>query len=212
MSNVFVFDEIGVSYTVKTDFEKVKINRQMKDYEQVLLWCKTFLLGNSFAPYKGNDIAFALLYDMNLLFESYVGHYLKKNLDYQEVSLQDRTHHLAYLSSESGKFQLKPDIVINKGAIIADTKWKLLREDKSNQGVGQADMYQLYAYGKKYSSEFLYLIYPKQESHEQLKENEYDFNRINEKKLNLKILFFDLKNPSKFMLEINKKRSESNYE
>ena len=44
----------------------------MKDYEQVLLWCRTFLLENSFSPYKGNDIAFALLFDMNLLFENYV--------------------------------------------------------------------------------------------------------------------------------------------
>jgi 5-methylcytosine-specific restriction enzyme subunit McrC len=36
------------------DFSKVKLNRQMKDYEQVLLWCKTFLLENSFSPYKVN--------------------------------------------------------------------------------------------------------------------------------------------------------------
>ena len=33
----------------------------MKDYEQVL-WCKTFLFENSFSPYKGNDIAFALVW------------------------------------------------------------------------------------------------------------------------------------------------------
>ena len=50
----------------------------MKDYEQVLLWCKTFLFENSFSPYKGNDIAFALLFDMNLLFESFVYSYLKR--------------------------------------------------------------------------------------------------------------------------------------
>ena len=69
---LFVFDDVGVSHHIKTDFAKVKLNRQMKDYEQVLLWCKTFLLGNSFSPYKGDDVAFALLFDMNLLFESYV--------------------------------------------------------------------------------------------------------------------------------------------
>lgn len=51
----------------------------MKDYEQTLLWCKTFLVENSFSPYKGKDVAFALLFDMNLLFESYVYNYLKKN-------------------------------------------------------------------------------------------------------------------------------------
>lgn len=40
---------------------------------------KTFLLENSFSPYKGNDLSYALLFDMNLLFESYVYDYLKKN-------------------------------------------------------------------------------------------------------------------------------------
>ena len=39
---------------------------------------KTFFFENSFSPYKGNDLAYALLFDMNLLFESYVYDYLKK--------------------------------------------------------------------------------------------------------------------------------------
>jgi hypothetical protein len=34
--------------------------------------------------------------------------------------------------------------------IIADTKWKILDEEKTNNGVTQSDMYQLYAYGTKY--------------------------------------------------------------
>ena len=54
---LFVFDEIEISHNIKIDFEKVKPNRQMKDYEKVLLWCKTFLLENSFSPYKGNNLA-----------------------------------------------------------------------------------------------------------------------------------------------------------
>ena len=117
---LFVFDEIKISHNIKIDFEKIKLNRQMKDYEQVLLWCKTFLLENSFSPYKGNDIAFALLFDMNLLFESYVYDYLKKNGDFENIKNQDKKHHLAY-ENEKGKFALKPDIVINDGKIIVDT-------------------------------------------------------------------------------------------
>jgi len=75
---LFVFDDIPHCREIKIGFSKVKLNRQMKDYEQVLLWCKIFLLGNSFSPYRGDDLAFALLFDMNLLFESYVADYLKK--------------------------------------------------------------------------------------------------------------------------------------
>jgi 5-methylcytosine-specific restriction enzyme subunit McrC len=196
---LFVFDEIGISNNVKVDFSKVKLNRQMKDYEQVLLWCKTFLLENSFSPYKGNDVAFALLFDMNLLFESYVYDYLKRNGNFYDITAQDRTHHLAYLNGKDKKFQLKPDIVINKGEMIADTKWKLLSEDKNHQGISQADMYQLYAYGTKYHDcIYMYLIYPYDgeditNSYQYFRDN--DENKLKDE-LHLNVLFFDVKEPA----------------
>ncbi|MEA3354220.1 MAG: McrC family protein [Campylobacterota bacterium] len=191
---LFVFDEISISHDIKSDFSKVKLNRQMKDYTQVLLWCKTFLLENSFSPYKGNDVAFALLFDMNLLFESYVYDYLKRYADFENITAQDKTHHLAYLNGKDKKFQLKPDIVINKGEIIADTKWKLLSVDKTHQGISQADMYQLYAYGTKYKEcQYMYLIYPYDSvelgnSYQYFKD---DIEALKEQ-LHLNILFFDV--------------------
>ena len=184
---LFVFDEIEISHNIKTDFSKIKLNRQMKDYEQVLLWCKTFLCENSFSPYKGNDIAFALLFDMNLLFESFVYSYLKKSSNFQYIKSQDKTHHLAY-ENGIGRFRLKPDIVINSGKIIADTKWKILSEDKAYNGVLQDDMYQLYAYGTKYDNcEKMYLIYPFDEL---IIKNSYNY--FKNKELKLDILFFDV--------------------
>jgi 5-methylcytosine-specific restriction enzyme subunit McrC len=179
---LFVFDEISLCKDIKNDFLHVKPNRQMKEYEQILLWCKTFLLENAFSPYKGNDIAFALLFDMNLLFESYVGAYLKKKG--LHVSLQDKGKHLV---EEPRKFALKPDIVITKEdkIIIADTKWKIIKEEKD---ISQSDMYQLFAYGKKYNNEELYLIYPKDGEMQPALAYEYE----KEKKLNLKVLFFDV--------------------
>ena len=184
---LFVFDEIEISHNIKTDFSKIELNRQMKDYQQVLLWCKTFLFENSFSPYKGNDLAFALLFDMNLLFESFVYSYLKKSSNFQDIKSQDRTHHLAY-ENGIGRFRLKPDIVINGGKIIADTKWKILSEDKAYNGVLQDDMYQLYAYGTKYDNcEKIYLIYPFDEL---IIKNSYNY--FKNKELKLDILFFDV--------------------
>lgn len=184
---LFVFDEIEISHNIKSDFSKIKLNRQMKDYEQTLLWCKTFLLENSFSPYKGNDIAFALLFDMNLLFESYVGHYLKKKG--LNVSLQDKGK---YLVEEPNKFALRPDIVINKvnkndEQLIADTKWKIIKDEKD---ISQQDMYQLYAYGTKYTEcKKLYLIYPYDDIHLDLR---YLYKKEELNKLVLNVLFFDL--------------------
>ncbi len=180
---LFVFDEIQKSHNIKSDFSKVKLNRQMKDYEQVLLWCRTFLLENSFSPYKGNDIAFALLFDMNLLFESYVGHYLKKKG--LNVSLQDKGK---YLVEEPNKFALKPDIVINEEEqLIADTKWKIIKDEKD---ISQQDMYQLYAYGTKYTDcKKLYLIYPYDNNDLNLR---YLYQKEETNRLVLNVLFFDL--------------------
>ncbi|OQY08655.1 MAG: hypothetical protein B6I28_04495, partial [Fusobacteriia bacterium 4572_132] len=186
---LFVFDEIEISKNIKNDFKKVNLDRQMKEYEKILDWCKIFLNQKSFSLYKGKEISFALLFDMNLLFESYVGKYLKnKGLD---VSLQDRKHSLAFLDGK-GKFLLKPDIVIKKGEdiIIADTKWKILNNEKAHQGVSQNDMYQLYAYGTKYGNcKEVYLIYPKSEG---IENNVYTF--FENGNLKLEVTFFDIKN------------------
>lgn len=55
--------------------------------------------------------------------------------------------------------------------MVADTKWKLLGQDSSkpiHESIGQADLYQMFAYGKKYlrnqQVKEVYLIYPKSEN------------------------------------------------
>jgi len=179
---LFVFDEIKCSYDIEHDFKRVKLNRQMKDYEQVLIYAKTFLFGNSFSPYSGDEKAFALLFDMNLLFESYVGAYLKKKGF--DVKSQDKGK---YLVEEPNSFALRPDFVINRGSkreIIADTKYKNINSAKD---ISQGDMYQLYAYGTKYkNTSQLYLIYPK------TKDGDFERYSYIKDELHLDILFFDL--------------------
>jgi 5-methylcytosine-specific restriction enzyme subunit McrC len=171
----------------------------MKDYEQVLSWCNVFLLGNSFAPSKGHDVALSLLFDMNVLFEAYVGHYLRKHCS-SAVSLQDKGHHLA-CQDNKGVFALRPDIVIDGGKTIADTKWKVLSEDKGYQDISQSDVYQMYAYATKYKDcQRIALIYPK--IGDSKVNSSYFFKSIQcdtdgHKNIPLNILFFDLSQPDK---------------
>ncbi|MGL5624848.1 McrC family protein [Cetobacterium sp.] len=180
----FVFEDIKPIYDHNSCFSKIKLGRDMKNYEQVLKWCKVFLLNNSFSPYKGSEIAFALLFDMNKLFESYIGDYLRKKDEIENLKLQDREHHLAYID-RSARFGLRPDIVIEKEneIIVCDTKWKIMSKEPS-----QEDMYQLYAYGTKYEKcKKVYLIYPFVDSSNPLK---YDFGIG--KSLELEVIYFDL--------------------
>lgn len=179
---LFMFDEVSMCNDYKNFFTNFAINRQVKHYEQTLLWCKIFLLGDTFTPHKGNDLAFALLFDMNALFESYVGNFIKKKLP--GTILQ---HQKKYLIEKPREFRLKPDIFL-EGKFIADTKWKII---KSRDDISQADLYQLYAYGKKYECGKLHLIYPKIDGAKQ-ESMKFEY----EKDMQLEILYFDLEDDS----------------
>lgn len=175
---LFIFDEVSECEDYKNFFEKLIINRQVKHYEQTLLWCKIFLFNNSFTPHKGVDLAFALLFDMNALFESYVGNFIKKK--YADISLQHSEKHLV---ENPKSFKLRPDIFL-EGKFIADTKWKIV---SSRDDISQADLYQLYAYGKKHECDKLHLIYPKIDD---IRQKTMKFRYDDE--MWLKILYFDL--------------------
>lgn len=176
-----VLDEVSKHKNYKNFFKYYCINRQTKHYEQALLWCKIFLLKESFTPYSGANLAFAFLFDMNRLFENYVGKFIQKN--YENVKLQ---YFKKYLVDSPKSFRLIPDIFIaGESKIIADTKWKTVESPKE---ISQADLYQLYTYGKKYNCYRLFLIYPK--AIDRLKENHYIFKF--DDKMILKIIYFDL--------------------
>ncbi len=158
------FADVRESTDYKGDFAKYIPDRNTKDYTTALRWCEVFLMGKSFTSFTGSDVAYALLFPMETLFESYVAHLLKRQLNPTEytITTQDKRFHLF---DEPGKrFLMKPDIVIKgkaDGAVfILDTKWKLLSENKPNYGISQADMYQMYAYQKKYEAEKVILLYP----------------------------------------------------
>lgn len=175
---LFIFDEILSSSDINADFSRLKLNRQTKHYEQALLWSKIFLQNKSFSPYRGSDVAFALLFDMNTLFESYVGNFIKKKLP--GVILQHSEKHLV---EKPKSFRLKPDMFL-ESKFIADTKWKIV---KSRDDISQADLYQLYAYGKKYECGRLYLVYPRISGIDQ-KAMKFKY----ESNMWLNVLYFDL--------------------
>ncbi|MCA1052785.1 McrC family protein [Priestia aryabhattai] len=156
------FENINASKNYQKDFSKVFIDRSTKDYKNLMRWSKVFLLNESFTTFSGDTSARALLFPMEKVFEAYVGRSLKKALADTDwnISLQDKGYYLF-----ERQFALKPDIVIEKKdkskKIILDTKWKALENNpRSNYGIAQSDMYQMYAYAKKYKTNEIWLLYP----------------------------------------------------
>ena len=157
------FEMVRPSVNHQKEFSKVVIDRNTKDYDMLMRWSRVFLLNKSFTTFSGGTNARALLFPMEKVFESYVAQQLKKvlvDLDW-EVSSQDKGY---YLFDSPRQFALRPDIVITRedgSKIILDTKWKsLVDKPRLNYGISQADMYQMYAYSKKYDTPEIWLLYP----------------------------------------------------
>ena len=187
------FEMIDASINYTTDFSKVKIDRINRDYEIIMQWSKVFLLNKSFTTFSGNNNSRALLFSMEKVYESYVAKHLKKILgaDGWNVSSQDRGYYL--FTKPRLQFALIPDIVCKRGerTIIMDTKWKkLVNNERINYGISQSDMYQMYAYSKKYKTSEIWLLYPLNneiKEHSEISFNSGDGTTVN-------IHFVDLEN------------------
>ena len=157
------FEKVDASKNFDKDFAKVVIDRNTQEYEMLMKWSKVFLLNKSFTTFSGSTEARALLFSMEKVFESYVAQELRKIVIKRgwQMSTQDKGR---YLFDSPRRFALKPDIVLANDSgriVIMDTKWKSLIDNKNkNYGISQADMYQMYAYSKKYSAPEIWLLYP----------------------------------------------------
>ena len=157
------FEMVEPSTNYIKDFSQVKIDRNTKIYGMIMQWSKVFLLNKSFTTFSGKNTSRALLFPMESVYESYVAQEIKKVLRPAgwEVSSQDKGHYL--FNEPRRQFALRPDIVCKRGGrtVIMDTKWKsLIDNERVNYGISQSDMYQMYAYSKKYETPEIWLLYP----------------------------------------------------
>lgn len=198
---LIAFEMVTPSMNYQKDFSKVVIDRNMKDYEMIMRWSKVFLMNKSLTTFSGDTSARALLFPMEKVFESYVAKYIKKVFaaDDWEISIQDKGYYL--FNIPRNQFALRPDIVITKGSktIIMDTKWKrLFNSSKVNYGISQSDMYQMYAYAKKYNTSEIFLLYP---INEEMKEHDPIIFK-SEDSVKVQVFFVDVVNIEKSLNDL----------
>lgn len=158
----------GVSdVTPTTDWlDRVTLDRVSERFCLCLGMASLFLRGATTGLYAGDQNSFALLFDMNELFEKYVARTLRRQLRGSgfDVSIQDARFHLVRDPRNGQRlFKLRPDIVVRReGAAycVVDTKWKRLSPDERKLGIAQGDLYQMLAYAEGYGSAAVLLIYP----------------------------------------------------
>lgn len=171
------FDLVDTSTNFQKDFSGVILDKNTSDYKLLMQWSKVFLMDKSFSSFSGSTVSTALLFPMESVYESYVAQQVKKIFrpENWDVSTQDFVHYLFMYPRK--QFSLRPDIVLKMGdrTIIMDTKWKnLINNERANYGISQADMYQMYAYSKKYKTQEIVLLYPVNDEVRNLKTIKFD--------------------------------------
>lgn len=173
-----IFCEIPESGNINSDLQiSLGANRLFASYENLMHWSSQFLLNRGFTTFSGNHVNQSLLFNAEKLFESYVAtlfkSFARRHTEYN-VYTQHKKYYLVDKHNKSGQFRIKPDIFVessNKNDfasyenIILDTKWKIIDEKRPDKHylIQIADMYQLYAYGQKYSlgEGYFYDVHPK---------------------------------------------------
>ena len=142
-----ILDEVDAkSFDInKINIHFNRLNSRYKDsYEFAIL------LLNKFIPiFENGKKSFAFLFDMNVLFEKFVGK-IYKEIDTTTELQNERIF---------GSLKLRPDIIIKSKNLIIDCKYKVIENDKI---ASREDRYQMYVYANNYDDiKSTMLLYPK---------------------------------------------------
>ena len=165
--------ELGFVYADITDVPPTALHwnsivlDRTQDRWRALLSLARLLLGNRFQQTSaGASEGYALLFEMNVLFEAYVTRLVTRAVAGTDfcVSRQGGQAHCLF-DGPTGRFRTRPDIIVRHGdkpVLVIDTKWKRIaaRIDDPKQGVSQSDVYQLMAYARLYECDRVMLLYP----------------------------------------------------
>jgi len=150
-------------------WRQVVLDRTNTAYHDLFQLARELLRGHFQQVIGGGEgLGFSLLFEMNRLFEEFIGRTLQIAMRDSglRVTLQGpKKHALSEINTNVSRFMTKPDIVIHSGdtpVMVIDTKWKRLAGpiDDPRRGVSQADVYQTIAYAQIYRVKHLMLLYP----------------------------------------------------
>ena len=162
------FEDVPLSADAGADWRAHRIDRSMNHYRPVMQWVGLFLFNRGLATFSGMNRNVSLLFPMEQVFEDFIANSFRRHQ--QRYAVVSHGHRSAMASiGDAPVFSTMPDIALRAGGkvrLILDAKWK--RVDATTEdlkhGIQQADVYQLYAYAKRYRCEAVALVYPRNES------------------------------------------------
>lgn len=156
---MFEFPELNDVVVTDALFSRLSYDRKTEDYREAIELAKLILLNYmpNLTYQRGNNV-FALMFDMNRLWEEYVFIILRRQLKDYTVLAQNSK--MFWLSSTYNKNKpIRPDILVmkeKKCVAVLDTKWKC----PDNTKPSDADLKQMYVYHDYWNTDRTALIYP----------------------------------------------------
>ncbi len=158
------FEEVADVHPDLDGLRHVQLDRRFTRFQPVFNMAKFILkeVAPSAGP-KGSRV-YSLMFNMNEVFERFIASEIRAAMagSTMTVKCQVKGRHLLRRDAKN-QFALHPDIGIFEGQrslCMLDTKWKRLDRGRPYEDVSQADIYQMYAYGREYESPRVILLYP----------------------------------------------------
>lgn len=163
---LFWFDQVPITKNYKSDFRAIKQDRFVNHYQKALPLCRLILARLNPLTKQGQNQCISVLFDINRVFENFVASKLSSQFTRWRLQTQVFKQSLVEKHRDKPIFRLIPDLEFRLGelCVIADTKWKLIDENKKSYGIKESDLYQMFTYAKKYlenqAVKVVVLIYP----------------------------------------------------
>jgi len=143
-------------------FQRLAYGRKTERYKNAIELARVILLNYHPDLKGGRNNILAIMFDMNQLWESYIYYSLKRSARFFNIPVvvKGQCKRVFWRHPEHYDLRLKPDIILrsenesNSKVVVIDAKWKY-RSDTSI-----VDVRQMYAYGKYFLSDEVYLLYP----------------------------------------------------
>jgi 5-methylcytosine-specific restriction enzyme subunit McrC len=162
----FAYRDVAEIRAPALRWEAITLDRTSRRWRELVSFARLFLSDRHQTTSAGLTEGHALLFEMDVLFEQYVARLLPFALAGRDVQTVSQGGHRACLfEGETGRFRSRPDLILRRSEetmMVIDTKWKRVapRIEDPKQGVSQADVYQLMAYGRLYDCPKVMLLYP----------------------------------------------------
>ncbi len=152
-------------------FEKLTFTRLNIKFKPLIEFSR-LIITNSNINFQNRTIEnFYFLFDMNRLFEKFIGVFIKKNIEEIKVNYTYNILEVEEQARIGSLFDIKltPDLLIEyefEGSVkklLIDFKYKMLSSKKYRHGISTADLYQMFAYSQSQKTKFndVILLYPR---------------------------------------------------